>query len=413
MPPQPSPANIAGSLSGHTRDSVRRLLAVNPLWLSLPPEIARRFALQRLDEFNTLLRRGWLLLFILVIGVGGFGWLNFGEGSSPADTRIWWYGITLEGILVSLTIFSLHHPAVLPHYQKIILLMGSVNLAMVLAGTVVIDNPRLANSLSYVAMLVVTVQMMALRLSILVSAFCAVLGIILGMLIALIGWDRMLDWPVVMWSCVSSIVVNIFISAILERQERISFLQGLLLAHESAERERLNAELDRLAHEDALSGLANRRHFDSVLAKEWDRLMRSQQPLTVLYLDVDHFKAYNDTYGHASGDTCLTAIGKVLLDAARRPGDVAARYGGEEFVVLLPATSTSGAEEVAQRIIDDIDALAIPHDSSSVAPHVTVSIGIASVTPSPEWEVDGLLESADQALYDAKHSGRHRFKTAP
>lgn len=132
----------------------------------------------------------------------------------------------------------------------------------------------------------------------------------------------------------------------------------------------------------------------------------------MLYLDVDYFKAFNDTYGHAVGDTCLTAIGKVLLEAARRPGDLAARYGGEEFVVLLPVTDQNGALEVAQRILDDIDQLNIPHSASSAAPHVTASIGLASFIPSAERSIDELLEAADQALYAAKHSGRHCVKVA-
>lgn len=263
-----SSQGMGASLSGHTRDGIRRLLAENPLWLKLPAEVARRFALQRLEEFSTLRRRGWPLLMILLAGVGGFGWLNFGAGSSVSDMHIWWYGILLETALVGASVVSLHHPRILPHYQPIIMTMGALNFAIVLAGTVVIDNPRLANSLSYVAMLIITIQILALRLSLSVAALCTSLGIIIGALLAWFGYHRLLDWPIVMWSSVSSIIVNTFVAAILERQERISFLQGLLLAHESAERERLNAELDRLAHQDALSGLANRRHFDSTLKQE-------------------------------------------------------------------------------------------------------------------------------------------------
>lgn len=407
-----SSQGMGASLSGHTRDGIRRLLAENPLWLKLPAEVARRFALQRLDEFNTLRRRGWPLLMILIVSIGGVGWDKFGAGSSVNDMHIWWYGLLLEAVLIGATVASMSYSRLLLHYQKIITVMGAINLAIVIVGGVIIENPRLANSLSYIAMLIISIQILALRLSLLTSALCAGLGITIGALVAWFGVGKMLDWPIIIWSSISSIIVNLFVAAILERQERISFLQGLLLAHESAERERLNAELERLAHQDALSGLANRRHFDNTLKQEWERLLREQNPLTLLYLDVDHFKAFNDTYGHAVGDTCLTAIGKVLLEAARRPGDLAARYGGEEFVVLLPVTDQEGALEVALRILEDIDQLNIPHSASSTAPHVTVSIGLATFTPSAEGSIDKLLEAADQALYAAKHAGRHCVKTA-
>jgi diguanylate cyclase (GGDEF)-like protein len=213
----------------------------------------------------------------------------------------------------------------------------------------------------------------------------------------------------VTWLFGGSLAVTLFISAILERQERISFLQGMLLAHEGRERERLNRELERLAHQDALSGLANRRHFDAIMAREWERLRREERPLALLFIDVDHFKLFNDTYGHGLGDDCLARVGGVLADAARRPGDLAARYGGEEFVVLLPDTDAGGAREVAERILQCVDDLAIPHAASTVSGHVTVSIGMAVRLPDTAATASDLLQQADAALYAAKHAGRHRI----
>ncbi len=405
-PPSPE------SLPAVTLDEIRRTLAARILWCPLPRSVAAGFARRRLEEFALLARQGWPLLLILVVGVGVLGWQNFGEGASARDSLVWWRGIALQFCLLSSAILLLHHPRVLPHYQPLILVVGALNLSMAVTGAVVLDSERLARSLSYVGMLIITIQVLALRLSLLTAGICGILGILLGIVWSWLVWERWPDWSMLLWSTTGSLLVTLFVGAILERQERISYLQGLLLAHESAERERLNQELDRLAHQDVLSGLANRRHFNLMLEQEWERLSRARQPLAALFIDVDHFKAYNDTYGHAAGDDCLAAIGAVLLQAARRPGDVAARYGGEEFVLLLPGADIKGACDVASRILHDIDALNIAHAASSVSGHVTVSIGLAAQIPQPGLSSQDLLVAADQALYAAKHAGRHRIEVA-
>lgn len=170
-------------------------------------------------------------------------------------------------------------------------------------------------------------------------------------------------------------------------------------------------QLEQLASKDSLTGLANRRAFDERLAAEWRRCQRGGQMLSIIMMDVDHFKAYNDTYGHPQGDACLRSVGSVLAGVAARTGDLAARYGGEEFVVVLPGTNAAGARVVAERIRTAISALDIPHVGSLVAEHVTVSLGTASVDPS-KLAANALLIAADQALYSAKISGRNRVETA-
>ena len=184
-----------------------------------------------------------------------------------------------------------------------------------------------------------------------------------------------------------------------------------MLEREAAETKRLNAVLAALACQDPLSGLSNRRHFDETLQAEWDRTQRNQSPLAVLFIDVDYFKRYNDTYGHAAGDRCLVAVSNALTTCLLRPADLAARYGGEEFVILLPETDLAGAKEVAERVLSRIDALLLPHAASEVSPYVTVSIGMAvreAATDTPAQ----LLDRADQALYAAKQSGRHCLRMA-
>jgi len=177
----------------------------------------------------------------------------------------------------------------------------------------------------------------------------------------------------------------------------------------------LNAELEKLSISDALTGLANRRCFDDVLNDEWERAMRSQQPLAVLMLDVDNFKRYNDRYGHLAGDQCLKHIATVLKDRVYRSTDLAARYGGEEFVVILENCVADDAVNIAQQIRIAVANLKITHDAA-IEQVVTVSIGAAAMVPSytedltQEKPSDTLLRMADNALYRAKVAGRNRVE---
>ncbi|MEG3974500.1 diguanylate cyclase [Microcoleus sp. herbarium8] len=172
-----------------------------------------------------------------------------------------------------------------------------------------------------------------------------------------------------------------------------------------------NKKLEELANLDGLTQVANRRCFNNRLQSEWQRLARENQPLSLILLDVDKFKSYNDYYGHLAGDDCLIRIGQTLQKVVRRPTDLAARYGGEEFVTLLPNTDLEGGIKVAQNIQQEIHNLAIPHAESDVKEIVTVSLGISSLIPRLEVQPDTLVAYADKALYDAKQQGRDRWST--
>ena len=163
---------------------------------------------------------------------------------------------------------------------------------------------------------------------------------------------------------------------------------------------------------DGLTGIANRRRFDDAMTREWRRCTRSHLPLSLIILDVDHFKAYNDEYGHQAGDECLRLVAELLADRARRPSDLVARYGGEEFVCLLPETDGTGAIRVAEGFRAAVAKQRIPHAQSPVAPFVTISLGVATVTPSADGSPERLAEMADQLLYRAKRAGRNRVQDA-
>jgi diguanylate cyclase (GGDEF)-like protein len=184
------------------------------------------------------------------------------------------------------------------------------------------------------------------------------------------------------------------------------------LRQQLEENRRLQDELRALTITDPLTGLHNRRHFDIVCASEWERARRDQRPLAVLFVDVDHFKSYNDCHGHRAGDDCLAAVGKAVGESLQRPADLAARYGGDEFVVLLPDTDTDGALDVARRVLAAIDALAIPHGVSPSG-RVTSSIGVAQQIPGTNHTSQELLERADRALYAAKQAGRNSIMASP
>lgn len=174
------------------------------------------------------------------------------------------------------------------------------------------------------------------------------------------------------------------------------------------ERIEMAQELERLAVTDALTGLANRRRFDEHLASEVARAARSREPLSLVLCDVDHFKRFNDRYGHPSGDACLAAVGRVLDTLVRRPADLAARYGGEEFALVLPNTNEEGARLVVDRLCEAVRALAIDHDANDGRGIVTMSAGVATVIGG--WTTAEVLALADRALYEAKANGRDRHR---
>lgn len=189
---------------------------------------------------------------------------------------------------------------------------------------------------------------------------------------------------------------------------------------------RMGDQLREISTTDVVTGVPNRRRFEEALELEWSRCRRSGDPLALLMIDVDHFKAFNDCYGHPAGDACLRSLAQTFTHVSLRPADLVARYGGEEFAMLLPVTSTYGAGHVANHVLDAVESLGIVHEASPTAPHVTVSIGIASL----EADIEGksalrtnfrtslglperyssldLVEAADKALYSAKTAGRAR-----
>ena len=227
--------------------------------------------------------------------------------------------------------------------------------------------------------------------------------------------DSVRDVPVVILTAVEDerLVVDSFAVGAVDYICK-PFAPAVLLARAATHIQlyRRTRELERLAHIDVLTGLPNRRAFEQRLGEDWQRCRRTDGVLGVLMLDVDHFKLYNDYYGHPQGDRALRAVAAALQSSARRVVDFCGRYGGEEFVVLTLPERNAAIEELAARIGDAVRGLGIPHQGVAADAVLTVSIGYASVSPRDELNPLALIKAADQALYRAKAKGRDRAERA-
>jgi diguanylate cyclase (GGDEF)-like protein len=170
----------------------------------------------------------------------------------------------------------------------------------------------------------------------------------------------------------------------------------------------VNDKLRHLSYHDSLTGVSNRRYFDEHLSSEWQRAVRFGYPLSLLIIDIDDFKAFNDRYGHIMGDEALKKVAAVLNSLINRSGDIVARYGGEEFVVLMIGADENGSDQMAGEILSRLKILSLPHDMTERG-ILTVSIGVSTMLPALELQADELLRRADQALYRAKKGGKDRF----
>ncbi|SHJ97616.1 GGDEF domain-containing response regulator [Paramaledivibacter caminithermalis] len=174
--------------------------------------------------------------------------------------------------------------------------------------------------------------------------------------------------------------------------------------------QKLNYKLEHLSTIDVVTGISNRRSFEATIQTEWQRAIRMNTPLSLIMIDIDHFKAFNDHYGHQAGDKCIRKVAEAISSSIQRPGDFAARYGGEEFVVVLPDTEKAGAIIVAERIRNNVESLEVKHACSGVSPYVTISLGVATLFPEKYNSAEELIRRADRALFQAKYLGRNRIE---
>jgi diguanylate cyclase (GGDEF)-like protein len=390
--------------------AVREQLSRRRVRYRLPAFLKSRLALQRQKEFiqvTFLLGPVVYLLFALIAGVALY---QFPEDAMVGwNAQVFWGFLGFNTVGITLGYFLTFAPVVRRHYLWLIVINGSLQIASPLAASLLLTDALMRQEMSYVVMLVVGVVVGVLRAPVAVSA--ATCGLALVQALALVlALDVTPAWTVLCIFYFGAVGTALLMAYLMERLELIGFLRGVVLAHESAEIVRLNAELARLATEDGLTGLANRRHFEDRLHVEWERAQRQVDHLALLFIEVDFFRAYLDRYGHTAGDECLVAVAQALSGSLQRPVELAARYGTEEFVVLLPDTDLVAARAAAARASAAVAALRRPH-AGSPSGEVSISIGIAAqraLTGSPREFVD----HADKALYSARTAGRGSIREA-
>ena len=379
-------------------------------WLDPIPEGLRlAYRQQRLEEFSRVVRLWAPLLPLSVIGFQAFTLIFYTAELHGVDL---WMLLFSEGSNLALILVGLLMASKATWRESfdqwVPWLFGPIAAAKVVAGFL-IRSPVLATNQVYITLMVLLIGLLALQLPL----RACLKGCLLGAVpFVALPWVPDLRYGLLFFGhYLLTASVAMFLVALREDKDRLMFLQSVQLRKEQQEVQRLNIELAELARQDALTGLANRRVFDEALRNEWDRARRYRASLALLMIDVDHFKRYNDHYGHPAGDHCLAEIARAIGGVVRRPGDVAARYGGEEFVILLPGTDEAGAGELACRLIDRVDALRLVHEASPTAPFVTVSVGVAVCLPVGSATGQALTDAADAALYEAKAAGRHTARS--
>ncbi|HAV2913553.1 GGDEF domain-containing protein [Acinetobacter baumannii] len=221
-----------------------------------------------------------------------------------------------------------------------------------------------------------------------------------------------IDWTFLNRTYTFSSFLGMTLAYATDRQHRENYLQNCMIELNRIELMQQAQQLSLLSQQDALTGLANRRYLDETLDNEWRRALLHETPLTIMMVDIDFFKPYNDSLGHLKGDQCLKDIATAISSIAARSGDLVARYGGEEFLLLFPMTNAQQAKIQAERLMNAIKKIAIVHPCSSVSPYVTISVGVATTIPRLNDSISAFVSRADHALYQAKTNGRNQYQIA-
>lgn len=291
----------------------------------------------------------------------------------------------------------------------VLMLLGGVGAAASLAIVMPLSESRMVHFFPVGYMVVITYGNVVSRMRFWYAlTFTSImLGIFVASVMSQESFPPRLLWPI------SSMVISVALFTLcanyfMERDERRRFLRTLRERSLVRDLTQAHARLKDISRIDTLTGLHNQKHIQQHLNLVWERAWRDRSALSLLLIDIDHFKKFNDRYGHTAGDECLQKVARVLQDGLRRPGDVVARLGGEEFLVVLPNTDASFANGVAERLRQAVESLQIRHESSTTARHMTVSVGVVTCQAHPDLLVDTLMQRVEQALQQAKSEGRNR-----
>lgn len=384
------------------KHEIQHVLASGSRMLRFPAHLENYFihTYRALALNNLMASTPYLLFLFLLLGV-----LSFGP-YSPDELGLFTTGYLVAGLCLLGTTLLVHVPRFDHLFHWYTGLFSMVALACLMTVAASLEHTELCTAVHAAAIYAVIIVYAMAKMRFYATVFwCVMAGLLHLAGAAMLGIQPSIQS--VEAYLLGANLIGGGITYIIEHRERTMFLQKLLLDIDKVEQAQLYANLEKLSREDPLTGLANRRFFDERLNLEWNRCQREKQPLSLVLLDVDHFKQYNDLYGHQAGDHCLTLVARALRKEASRPAELVGRYGGEEFIILYPNIDAHQLKNTLVRIQQRIMALAIPHEASQVAPVVTVSLGAATVHPVKTLNPEKLVSAADQMLYKSKQSGRN------
>lgn len=387
-------------------EALTRTAAERSWWrLHFPRDIEPDFR-RDYDLRHAGITRIGVVLGFLVLLVSGLVDPFFLHRDDVGDVWRVRYGAGIPVMLMMLWLVFSHH--FMRYSQPIILLIGllGVTLLGVMAASVSppFDQPYISG-----LVLVQLFAMVVLRLRFRGALLFSVLVPLVYVPILLLSEKRDLaGFAASIYVVQAGSFLCLVAAFFLEHNARDIYLQHRLLGFRYEDLAATNVALEQLALRDSLTQVANRRHFDQHLHEEWLRAQRGAYGLGLLMVDIDYFKQFNDLYGHQAGDDCLVRVAGVLGGFARRPGDLAARYGGEEFALVLPGIHEDDARYLAMELCRAVEQAGIVHQGSSVAPVLTISVGVAVMVPGDSMHFGELVMRADRALYDAKRFGRNR-----
>lgn len=349
---------------------------------------------------NLIANTPYLLSLFLLLGFIAFTQYSTTQlGAFPLG-----YGITALCLISTLTLVRLPRFDARFHWYTGINAMIALSTLMTVAISV--DDPSLRTAAHATSIYAVIVVYAMSKMRFFTTVFwCHMAGVAHLLAARALGLQQ--SFQDFQTYFVAANLIGMGIAYIIEHRERAMFLQALLLDIDKAEQKQLYANMEKLSREDPLTGLANRRFFDERLKLEWNRCQREKLPLSVVLLDIDYFKQYNDLYGHQAGDHCLAQIARALKKEASRPAELVGRYGGEEFIILYPNIDATQLKNTLVRIQQRIVAQGIPHEGSQIAKVVSASLGAATVYPVKTLNPEKLVSAADQMLYKSKEAGRN------
>lgn len=415
MLPSPiRPIDPQGLAQGHHRSTMARIqdLLENgfPL-MSFPTDLEQAFLQDRLAERERhFLVSGLISLLIY----NGFLLADF-----LMARDVFWLAAQLRLLVftpIALGSLYLFHKGIHPFKSlfplvmvDVLALVGGVGAAVTLGVVLPLSESPMVHYYPVGFLVVITYGNVVQRLRFWFAAVftTVLLGIHVAAVMSLPEFPPRLMWPITSM-VVSVAMFTLCANYFMERDERRRYLRTLRERSLVQDLTRVHARLKDISRVDMLTGLHNRSHIQEHLQQVWERAWRDRSHVSVLMIDVDHFKKFNDRYGHIAGDLCLQKVAHVVQDSLRRAGEVVARYGGEEFMVVLPHTDAAFAAGVAERIRQAVEGLQVRHESSTTALHLTVSIGVVSSQARPELSVDQMVSASELALQQAKQEGRNR-----